>query len=87
MSELNTNQTVEETTEVIETTEKVGLIPKFVGYCKKNWKELLAAFATGAAVGGTIVSVINNQTNGGSDIIDLNEDEYVESDVEDVTND
>lgn len=87
MSELNTKQTVEETTEVIEATEKVGLVPKAVDYFKKNWKVILAVFSAGAAVGGAIGSAVSNHANGGSDIIDLNEDEYVESDVEDVTND
>lgn len=87
MSEIITNETVEETTEVIETTEKVGLVSKTWNYCKKNWKGLLAAFGTGLAVGGTIVSVITNNSNADADVIDLDEDEFVESDVTDVAND
>lgn len=88
MSEMNEIKAVEETTEIIETTENEGIVSKVKNGCKKHWKKILIAAGILTAVGiGIAVKVANGSNDEDSDIIDLGEDGYVESDVVDVVND
>lgn len=86
MSEV-TNMEAVETTEVVEVSEKVGVLTKVKGFCKKHKKGLIVGSAV-AAVAVGLIKVLSKAGSVCEDEYDsYDEDEFVESDAEEVSED
>lgn len=86
MSELQTNE-VAETMEIVEVSEKVGILAKAKGFCKSHKKGLIVGGVI-AAIATGLIAVVSKSKNDCEDYdYDYDEDDFVESDTEEVESD
>lgn len=86
MSEVTNNEAVE-ATEVVEVSGKVGVLTKVKGFCKKHKKGLIVGSAVAAVAAGLITVLKKAGNDVDYDYDSYDEDEFVESDAEEVSED